>query len=172
MAAPTEYPARMVAPLIQVRPTKIADILYICKYLRKADRAEILANSGSTPLDSLTRALYKGLLCFTGFREGRPIAIFGTSAIVPDEDETNAWIFMVGTDELTAHPKELMEMAKEWLPVLSLGADACMNYVDSRNTSHVRWLKRLGFELNEEEPVFLSDPKVPFFSFSKETSHV
>jgi len=172
MAAPSEHPTRVVRPVIEIRPSNIHDVEFIAKNLRRADQEEITAATGLDAFSSLARGFYRGILTFTAFRAGVPIGLFGTSSVLPVEGERVAWIWMVGTDQLTVNPKELMQISKEWLPVLSLQADAMMNYVDSRNTKHINWLKHLGFSVDEEESVFLHNPEVPFFPFTLELTNV
>lgn len=168
MAAPSEHPPGLETPLVIVRPSTLQDMQWIAPRLRKADRQEILASSGQGPLDNLLRALYTGKLVFTAIQDGLPAAVFGTTDLIPVEDELVAWVWMVGTDQLTVKPKNLLRTAKQWLPTLSLGAAACMNFVDSRNKQHINWLEHMGFEINKEEGTTLADPRVTFFPFTKE----
>ena len=172
MAAYSEYPKKQSNSVIQVLPSDIYDIKYLSSRLRKADKQEIYAASGKSPFENLSRALYRGIITLTAFKEDRPVAVFGTSDVVEIDGETVAWIWMVGTDEITVNAKELFRVSRLWLPLICLKADAAMNNVDSRNKRHIAWLEHLGFSVNKEEPVFMHDPTVPFYPFTLELSNV
>lgn len=172
MAAYTEYPKGQNNSLIRIHPSTIYDVKFLAPKLRKADRQEILAASGKSPFENLSKALYHGIITLTAYKEDRPVAIFGTSDLVEIDGESVAWIWMVGTDEVTANPKELFKVSRMWLPLITLKADAAMNNVDSRNTRHIAWLEHLGFSVNKEEPVFMHDPTIPFYPFTLELSNV
>jgi len=147
-----------------IRVARYDDAAVIAPLLREADKREIAANSGLAPEVALKESYATSseirLACHS---DGTPIAIFG---IGPNPlQETMGIPWMVGTDELAKHSLPLVRDARKWVerqlstyPILS-------NFVDSRNTTHLRWLRHIGFHIDETPKYIGVDPTVPFYQF-------
>lgn len=85
--------------------------------------------------------------CYT-FRtspKGDPFAIFGVMEDPANENMGVVWFLATSA---TVLPLAVMQEAPAWLNHWSrLYPDGLHNIVDSRNTSHVRWMELLGFHL-------------------------
>jgi hypothetical protein len=71
--------------------------------------------------------------------------------------------WMVATPLIYMHVRELMRYSRWFIDQALRVYPILMNYVDSRNTVHVRWLRHMGFHVYDTLPVFIRD--VAFYPF-------
>lgn len=127
-----------------VRAYQIGDADYLAPRLRERDRAEVAAASGRDPLSALMySAEHSDLLCTVVDAGGRPVGMFGASAV--DDDSASVWL--LGSDALVQPPlrREFLREGGRFLDHLHAFRPLLFNYVDARNTVHIRWLKWVGF---------------------------
>lgn len=74
--------------------------------------------------------------------------------------------WMLGTPLVARHARSLMRLAPRFLAQMGESFPRLENYVDSRNTCAVGWLRRMGFVLSDAAP--LGPAGVPFHRFTKE----
>lgn len=117
--------------------------------LRKADEQECWAAAHKTPIESLVGGLQSSDRCYTVLHKGEPIAMFGVVSHEPEAGEFPhiGIVWMLGTDQIVDLWQAFGRWSKVWLNEVGYGYDALMNYVDARNTRHLRWLRWLGFEI-------------------------
>ena len=123
------------------REYRESDAEYIAQHLRTADLGEIQASAGADPLAAIRFcAAASGILCTIVGQH--PAAIYG---VVPVDDITGA-VWLLGTDELTAPPlrRQFLTESRAYLDRLHDFRPLLFNYVDERNTLHIRWLKWVG----------------------------
>jgi hypothetical protein len=163
---------------VLIRPAKIENLPIFLRAFRVEDVEEMKALHGADFSAGLRAAIGGafGYECFEAWTEkGRPHAIFGISEPV----EGAAQIFMVGSEALVVDRREFMRLSKKiigsWLPY----TQSLYCWVDVRNLTHVRYLRHLGFHVEQIEPVFgalgLTFHKMVRMSsvtFAKEASHV
>ena len=139
----------------------------ITPYLRQADIDELKALTGLAPNIGTAFSIAFTQRGYAAFYENKdiPAAIFGIS---------DGLIWLVGTDEITKHPVTFFRATQKYFPDLVKGYDYIYNYVDARNKLHLRWLKWLGFTI--EEAKILGVEKRPFhriwYNFSKGDKNV
>jgi hypothetical protein len=134
--------------------------------LRKADMNELQAVLGKN-LDT-AHILYEGIKNSDNPRtfvvDGDPAAIYGV--VNAQSDDLNiGWVWLLGTNKIKEaktfflkHSKiELAEQEKEY--------DVLANYVDVRNTVHIKWLKWLGFKALREVNYGVEQRK--FYEFAR-----
>jgi hypothetical protein len=121
---------------VTIRPATLADCESLAPRLREEDKAEALAASGIPALYALKLSL--GPETFVIDIDGTPEMIFGCPNGVP-------WMFStpvpVSPKWRRAFLRETAKMVDIWqakFPILH-------NFIDARNTTHMRWLKWLGF---------------------------
>ena len=82
-------------------------------------------------------------------------------------------VWLLGAKEVTESPKEFMRLSREWLARLFDTFDFLGNFVDARNSVHVRWLKAMGFRFVDAHPGYGNDGEVFLeFFLSKEAASV
>ena len=127
----------------------LRDLGLIMKNLRDADMEEAYLISGGTPWTALMDSVSNSDEAWIEYADGVPVAAYGVGA----DDSGNGYPWMVGTKGLERHRKQVMRESRkkiaEWRPwYASFG-----NFVFARNTTAIRWLKRLGFTINPAIPV-------------------
>jgi hypothetical protein len=134
----------------------------LARRLRWPDRQEMLT-AGTSVEEGLKFGFKHSNPCLTITLNGNPVGIFG---VIPTSVEGLGAVWLVGTPKMVA-PKNrfrFLRESKKWLAELNGRYRILGNYIDSRNTVHVAWVKWLGFEIKEETMI----DGVPFYRFSKE----
>lgn len=135
------------------------DAATIAPLLREADKNEIKALSGETCQAALEYSVMSSdIVRFVSRPDGEPISIFGVGQGVP---------WMVGTDLMLHYGKSLVKEGRVWVREMTGIYRSLVNYVDSRNTVHVNWLKRIGFTVEPQNHYIGHDKSVPFLLFHR-----
>jgi scaffold protein Gp13 len=111
--------------------------------LRQADLQEIQAASGRDPVIVLREGAERSVpSCTIMGNTGYVAGMFG---VVPEGDFGRIW--MVGSEELTKAPlsRQFLRECRDFVNVMERPYLAIGNYIDERNTVHIRWLRWLGF---------------------------
>lgn len=150
------------APLnrLTVAPPVLEDCVRLAPRLRKADRDEIEASTGQTPLDALTTGLAASAQAGGIYHGREPIALFG---VVPWPDGVGSpWL--LGSDDILTHWREFARRSREELDLLRPPWVRLENHVDVRNEVHVRWLRWLGARFTG--PEVHGAAQLPFWRFT------
>lgn len=144
--------------MLYVVPTTFQHVLRVGRNLRAADALEASAR-GHPPLTCAYLSWSASLLCgecLTVLCDGIPCGLFG-------HDGQSIWL--IGTDLLTLNALEFLRASPEFIHRLlcQLGGTA-FNWVDTRNTVHIRWLEWLGASFHEVEPLGINGE--PFQRFT------
>lgn len=127
--------------------------------LNPADAAEVQAAAGIPTSEAIRASIDSSDHSWVMFHEGEVFGVFGIT-------ESNGWgiPWMLTTDRLKEFNRQFLkgslEVVAEWMKLHPY----LMNYVDSRHITAIRWLKWLGFTLDDADH-FLHDPTVPFKLF-------
>jgi hypothetical protein len=124
----------------QPRPSLLSDALAIIPRLRQADINEIRATTGLSPEPVLLAALSRSLTLVSN--SGEPVGFCG---IDPAEDPMLGYVWMVATDRLVKYQREFIRESRKWLDEAHEEYPMLGNFVDARNTLHIRWLDWMGF---------------------------
>lgn len=148
------------------RQATLADVMFIAPRVRKADREEARASVGCEPEVFLPLTFTPGRTWTIVSDEGEPMALYGVEAVPLNPELGIVW--MVATDTLV-HPKNqrkflklgpvVLDQLHELHPLLG-------NYVDARNTTHIRWLKWMGFSFLKLLPEH-GPQRLPFIQFAR-----
>ena len=152
-----------------VRPAILADALQLAPKMRKADREEILASHGKTPLESF-------VVTFT-YEKARSYTIIGTAkegvigmfGVAPTKDPEYGIAWLLSSEDLFKHTKQFIKECPYWVSQMSEGYTYIYNWVDRRNWKSLKWLQFLGFEAKEEIKQY-GVGKLPFLLMIKETN--
>lgn len=147
-----------------VRPSIERDAYALAPRLRQADLMEIDAASGENPLQALIRGFEQSWQPFTMLVDDQPIGMFG--AVPMDKDFLTAAIWLLSTDDLFNVRYQFLRNSRLWLDVLHKPFSIVFNYVDARNTVHVKWLKWCDFKFIAKHDQF-GYRKQPFYEFVK-----
>jgi hypothetical protein len=152
-----------------VRPAILADALQLAPKVRIADREEIRASNGSSPLEAL-------VIPFT-YKEARSYTIIGTAkegvigmfGVAPTKDPEYGIAWLLSSEDLFKHTKQFIKECPYWVSQMSEGYTYIYNWVDRRNWKSLKWLQFLGFEAKEEIKQY-GVGKLPFLLMIKETN--
>lgn len=135
---------------LRVRTLMPGDIEHIAGNVRAADRAEILAASGEEDMyqviaDAVIRSTHYWVSA-----TDRPVAIFGCTPMSLLGGVGVPWA--LATDEVLRYPSALVREGRRYVQRMLAVFPHLYNYVDARNTRSVRWLARIGFEIQPAAP--------------------
>lgn len=133
----------------EIRHTNIDDIHYISLHLRNADKEEIYASTGNRLyLHTLLESYELSKVCYTWLIDDKPTFVFG----VVD----GGIVWAMGTDLMLKQKLYFVENATKYIDEFLQMYDLVYNYVYTKNTVHIKWLRRVGF-IFDEEPVTLKN---------------
>lgn len=146
---------------VLIRPTEPGDAATLFANLRPADLAECQAYGHADLAASLEANVRRSILCWTGLVDGELAAILGVAPVNVLGGMGSPW--MLGTPVLDAHQRVLVRSTPEYIARMLKAFPHLVNFVHARNTTSVRWLRRLGFTLHEAVPFGpLGEPFHPF----------
>jgi len=123
-------------------------IYEIADNLRKEDAKEVRLSHGVTAEEACTQSyIHSQLIQAIEGDDGDPVGITGVCG---------NYIWLLGTDKLTStknHRWQLCIYGQEWVEhCLDFSGGMIENYVYSENKTSIRWLKHLGFTIEEAKP--------------------
>lgn len=151
---------------VTIVPAQPVHINRIANNMREIDRVECEA-FGRTPKQSLRRGLAASSRCWTALVDGQPHAMFGV--VIESALGGLAVPWMLGTDEIYRHPRELLMWGPGIIERLHDSTLTLRNVVSSDNHQAIRLLRRWGFTVAEEQ---IEVGGVMFRQFFKEPSCV
>lgn len=135
----------------EVRPATMEDAIFIGQNIRAVDRDEIFAASGLGPLYATTSSVKLSEVCKVGTADGVPVCIFGVRRLSLLSMYGMVW--MLATDDLDKHAIRFTRECGPGLMKMLSGFNRVENWCDKRNKVTLRWLKWLGFTIDEPKPV-------------------
>jgi hypothetical protein len=151
----------------QIVTATIEHACALCPRVREADIEEFHA-TGMTVDAVLSDGLKVSTYAWAGLIDGEVACIFGVASPSVLSGEGVPW--MVGSDLLDLHAHAFLRRSRRVVSHMLSLYDHLENYVDSRNTRAVHWLRWLGFTLHAPEP---HGPQgVPFHRFEMRRGHV
>ncbi len=146
--------------MIQIRDSIGKDVDLLAPIMREADKQEAMAAAGSTPLETLREAIRVSSPCLTAMDGETPLAMFG---VTPAERGSGV-VWFLGSDAATERPREMMRLSRLWLGRFRSQFPLLWNFVDARNTVHIRWIRSMGFEFLSTHHDF-GHSQLPFHFF-------
>lgn len=152
----------------RLTPATPEDAEFIAAHARQSDIDELLAVANVTPLECLLNGLKISPQAYTGWIDGERVCMFGVSSISILTSLGAPW--MVGTDAIDRHAFAFIKGSRATTRPLFAQWERLYNLVDARNTRAIRWLRFLGFTIEEAIPYGVEN--LPFHPFHLEVSHV
>lgn len=145
-----------------VAPATPEHCAYVAEHMRAADVAECWAGWRHTPAEAVTRsAAVSRDACYAGLADGVPLCVFGVGSATALSDLGSPWL--LGTEDLPRHSRAFLRRNKAFVGHIRGEYSRLENYVDARNTLAIRWLKWLGFAVEEAAP--FGAYQLPFHRF-------
>lgn len=127
--------------------------------MREADIAETRAVQGIAPNAALVNCVKESGNAIGTFVDGELILVHGLGEL--SRDVGIPWA--LGTDAIEEHGLYLCKYAKKVVDRMLLDYPILMNYVDTRNKVHLRWLKWMGFIFPDQYRNFSGTPFALFY---------
>ena len=138
------------------------DVRWMAPRLRQAHKDEVMASGGRTAEEALKESFEASEPCFAAINsQAEPVALFGTC---PLTDNVGA-IWLLGTNSIDDEPISFLRWSKKFLPFVLEPYDLVCNFVDARNTVHIKWLRWLGFSFLRR--VNRGPYQLPFYEFAR-----
>lgn len=151
---------------IEIVPAERVHASYVACRLRAADEAEARAMSASEPAIALRKTMGLSLEAWAGIAGGEPVCIFGLGIGSLGGGVGRPWL--MGTPALEANAIAFLRrnraMVRHWLGLCS----TLENWVDDRHAVSMRWLRWLGFTLDDPAP--FGPYRLPFRRFHQEAA--
>lgn len=138
---------------------------HIDAHARPDDRRELDAAYGRTPFQAIMKSKELSSFSQTGLADGVPAIIWGVSrgGVIPNYGIP--WLVcsdLLDRDDVAIR---FLRMCREPLVAFLAEYDILLNYVDVRNTRAIRWLKFMGFTVEEDNPQPYGVKQLPFYRF-------
>ena len=150
-----------------VRPATIKDALQLAPKVRIADREEIRASDGKSPLEALVVPFSvdksKNYTIVGNLNEG----VIGMFGACPTKDPAYGVAWLISSEDLFKHTKQFMKECPYWISQMGNGYEYLYNWIDRRNWKSMKWLQFLGFEPKDEMKQY-GVGKLPFLLMVKE----
>ena len=150
----------------EVREARLEDAFLMAHRMRKIDVQEVWASSRSRPLEALVNSIKESERARTGLVDGEIACMFGVCRKNLMGDEGVIWL--LGTDLLKKHAIKFLRENKKEIVDISSKFTIIENYCDSRNKVTLKWLRWLGFTIEEAQPYGIYN--LPFHHFYKEVA--
>lgn len=135
---------------VLIRPTQPGDAAELAANLRPSDLAECQAYGREDIATGVIASADRSMLCWTAFIDGDLAAILGCAPINMLTGIGSPW--MLGTPVLDRHQRVLVRETPEYIAKMLNAFPHLVNFVHAKNTTSVRWLRRLGFTLHPAQP--------------------
>ena len=136
--------------------------------IRPEDEAELWAASMSLPLPVMLRGLKLSTDTWVGLADGVPFCMVGVAPYSLIGSKGVPW--MVGTVQLDRHAKAFLKACRPVLETILRQFSTLENWVDARNTKAIRWLRWMGFQVEDPQPHGALG--LPFCHFVMRRDHV
>lgn len=128
-----------------------ATITALIGTMRLSDIEEIRALHGEENLfDVVGKCIAVSKHVFTAYKDNKLVGIFGAAPLPGAEKIGAPWA--LGTHECSRSGIFLYKCGKYLLDVTARDYPGLINYIDTRQTRNIEWLRRLGFAIYPREP--------------------
>ena len=145
---------------IEIVPSITEHADYLHTRLRKTDMREIWLHEAD-PSEALHCPLQHNHKTMTALINGKPLCMFGTVAI---EGTNDAIVWALGSNLINEHKKSFYKASLKVVHILQGEYETIWNIVPFDHTETISWLKKLGFNIQEE---YISLKNVPMLYFSR-----
>jgi len=150
-----------------IRASEWTDPALLAPYLRAADIEEIDAATHLSPYEVLQAGYSLGEPCRTFVGDSGNVAgMFGVTPIPTEGNVKIGVIWCLTTPELFKMKKYFMRNCRREIQEITQQYDKVINFVYEKNTTHIRWIKAMGFKM-EASPRPFGWQEKPFYYFEK-----
>jgi hypothetical protein len=155
----------VLADQIELREVEEGDIAILVRNMREHDKQEVNAATNMGIRNAVKTSVNLSSYSKTGLVNDELVCMWGVCPISLLSSSGSPW--MLGTDLIEKKQRVFLRRSKPWLNDIRKDYKYLENFVDARNVLSVKWLKWLGFEMDEAEPYGIHGE--PFHKFTMET---
>jgi len=123
--------------------------------MRQADAVEVWSSSRQTPLDALTTGWEMSDLAVIVTVDDEPCVMMG---LVIRDILTGAGVpWLLGTEGALKHKRHFIAQVPPVIDEMLTICPRLFNYVHAENKVSIRWLKRIGFTIDDPMPYGLDE---------------
>lgn len=130
---------------VDIVPSVLDDVFELEPNLRLDDIKEVEA-LGSCPMKSLLRGFIYSDKCYTVKLNNKVIGMFGVGSFEMPKGFASIWF--LGSDDLFTIPVTFIREGRNYINQFMQKYDIIVNAVDSRNTSHIKWIEKCGMKFS------------------------
>ena len=152
---------------VSVRESMLEDAARMAPNLRTADLRELQACCGPdvSPQEVLEAGIKTSKDPRTLEVDGEPAAIFGV-VDAKEEEPSVCIVWLLGTNKIKDVRSYFLRNCKDVLENIGEPYEVLTNFVDARNTVHVKWLRWMGFTLFREVEDYGAESRT-FYEFAR-----
>lgn len=155
--------------MIRIVPLTPELIEVLAPRIRQADRDELWAAHCRVDMRAaLLEALAVSTEAFAAMAGDTPICAFGIAPMSLLGSQGTPW--MLGTEEIRQHVRPFLDGSRVVVARWRQDWSLMVNCVDARNRDAIRWLRWLGFQLDDARPY--GPFNLPFHRFEMRSMHV
>ena len=153
-----------MADKIEIRDVEPGDIDMLVANMREHDIQEVNAATRMGIENAVKTSVNLSTYSKTGLVNDELVCMWGVCPISLLSSSGSPW--MLGTDLIKKKQRIFLRRSKPWLDDIRKDYRYLENFVDERNVMSIKWLKWLGFEMDEAEPYGIHGE--PFHKFTME----
>ncbi len=153
-----------MADKVEIREVEEGDVAVLVRNMREHDIQEVNAATHMGLRNAVQTSVIMSTYSKTGLVNDELVCMWGVCPISLLSGSGSPW--MLGTDLITEKQRIFLRRSKPWLDDIRKDYRYLENFVDARNTMSIKWLKWLGFEMDEAEPYGIHGE--PFHKFTME----
>ncbi|PUB87077.1 MAG: hypothetical protein DBP02_02195 [gamma proteobacterium symbiont of Ctena orbiculata] len=134
-----------------IEPAQVKDIDELLQDIRYADLQEIRALSPTDPKTVLRQSLRISFEAYTLRIRGRVACIYGVGVMSWLNKDGAPWL--IGTNLIAQNTRLFLRLSREISTPLLSKYRHLRQWVDARNRLSILWLKWLGFQFHDPEPI-------------------
>jgi hypothetical protein len=156
---------------ITYRHTKPEDLNFLIKNMREEDIDELNASGTISIKETLTLGIKRSREIVTAINsEERPVAIIGVKPYALISNKGIIW--MLGTTENFKYRRNLIRDARRLIKIFLRNYQEIFNYVHVKNEISIRWLKALGFIIEDPKKYYRTGEYFMKFYMKRGDNHV
>lgn len=145
-----------------LRQATLEDLISLAPRLREEDKDEILANSGAPPEMALPAFLSPTTFVCGVLESDTPEIVMGYQTV--ESAPNAALVWMLSSPVLFDYPQRFAPVSRAIIDKWHEHYEVLTNFVDARNTRHIKWLEWLGFKMLKRIEKFGAH-SLPFYDF-------
>lgn len=149
--------------VVEIRRYRPEDGDYIARNMRKSDVREIYYLAALKPTQAMRTTAAVSVISWTAHIEGRPLLAFGVCRRSTMSDVGMPWA--LGTEEADKNIAAYARHSRTFFEGVTQTFQVLENYALAENKKTLRWLKWMGFDMDEPAPYGCFG--VPFVRFGK-----